>query len=176
MSPKSIALIAAAIAVLGLGVYLFVQVRSTPAQASAPSPSPSSVATRSEAPTTSPTASPVPDAQPVQKPSVFRPDMPGPQGSQADDQHPNVKADATMDQANKAYDHGEYDDATSIAGKLLAKDPTNVRMLRIMVSAACIQGDSNVAQQYYEKLPKVDREQMRTRCDRYGVTFKEPAQ
>jgi hypothetical protein len=47
-------------------------------------------------------------------------------------------------------------------------------MLRIIVSAHCIQGDSGVAQQHYERLPQFDREQMKTRCDRYGVVFKDP--
>jgi len=88
----------------------------------------------------------------------------------------NLKMDNMMELANKAYDRQDFDEATAIAGKILAKDPTNVRMMRIMVSSNCIQGDSAIAQQYYEKLPALDREQMRTRCDRYGVTFKEPPQ
>ena len=172
MSSKSIALIAAGIGVLGLAVYLFVQVRATPAQASAPS-APSSAPHAAER---ADRETPTPPPTPIAKPSIYRPDIPQPPSSPSDDQHPNLKADASMDQANKAYDHGDYDEAISIAGKMLAKEPTNVRMLRIMVSANCIQGDSNVAQQYYEKLPKGDREQMRTRCERYGVAFKEPAQ
>ena len=81
---------------------------------------------------------------------------------------------AIMDQANKAYDRQDFEEARSIAGKLLAKQPNNVRMLRIMVSASCIEGDNAVAQKYYEQLPKGDREQMKSRCDRYGVTFRDP--
>ena len=46
-----------------------------------------------------------------------------------------------MSEANKAYDRGDFDDARTIAMQVLAIDPTNVRMLRIMVSAACIDGD-----------------------------------
>jgi hypothetical protein len=88
----------------------------------------------------------------------------------------NPKLDAVMDQANKAYDHQDYEDAKSIAGKVLAKLPKNVRMLRIMVSASCMEGDGAVAQKYYEDLPKPDRLQMRARCDRNGVTFTEPPQ
>ena len=63
-----------------------------------------------------------------------------------------------------------------IAGKVLTKDPTNVRMLRVMVSANCIAGDSAIAQDYYVKLPAFDRGQMKTRCDRYGVTLNDPVQ
>ena len=81
---------------------------------------------------------------------------------------------AVMALANKAYDSQDFDQAVAIAGKILAKEPNNIRMLRVMVSANCIQGDSAIAQQHYEKLPPFDREQMRARCDRYGVVFKDP--
>lgn len=88
---------------------------------------------------------------------------------------PNLKMDNLMELANKAYDQQDFDAATQLASKVLAKEPNNVRMLRIMVSANCIGGDSAIAQQHYERLPAHDREQMRTRCDRYGVSFKEPS-
>jgi hypothetical protein len=88
----------------------------------------------------------------------------------------NPKLDAVMDQANKAYDRQDYEDAKTIAGKILAKLPKNTRMLRIMVSASCMDGDNATAQKYYEQLPKPDRLQMRARCDRNGVTFTEPPQ
>jgi hypothetical protein len=76
-----------------------------------------------------------------------------------------------MAEANKAYDRGDYEDAKLIAGRLLASNPSNVRMLRIMVSASCIDGDSAVAQAHYAKLPPSDQEQMRARCARYGIAF-----
>jgi len=84
---------------------------------------------------------------------------------------PNPKLDSVMAEANKAYDHGEFDEAKGIALKVLAKDPNNVRMLRIAVSAACIDGDSAEAQKHYAVLPGPDREAMKIRCGRYGVTF-----
>ncbi len=87
---------------------------------------------------------------------------------------PNPKLDAVMAEANRAYDHGDFDDAKDIARKILATDPSNVRMLRIMVSSECIAGDAGEAQKYFTQLPEADRAQMRTRCDRYGVTFKDP--
>lgn len=76
-----------------------------------------------------------------------------------------------MDEANKAYDRGDYEDAKQVAGRVLAQDPSNVRMLRILVSASCIDGDSSGAMSYYARLPAGDQEQMRTRCARYGVSF-----
>jgi hypothetical protein len=88
----------------------------------------------------------------------------------------NPKLDAIMDQANKAYDHQDYEEAKSIAANVLAKAPTNTRMLRIMVSSSCLEGDQALAQQYYVQLPKADRLQMKQRCDRAGIAFTEPAQ
>ncbi|HEY5949927.1 MAG TPA: hypothetical protein VIV40_30745 [Kofleriaceae bacterium] len=186
MSPKNLALIAAAFAVMAMGVYLFIQVKSSPAQAevTAQTPAPS----HQPSPITRPTPTPAPTSptvtQPVQPaaPSpAARPVQPGtasvePQPTTADEsQRANPKLDSMMELANKAYDTQDFDQAIAIAGKVLTKDPTNVRMLRIMVSANCIGGDSAVAQQYYERLPKgADREQMKTRCDRYQVTLKDP--
>jgi len=86
----------------------------------------------------------------------------------------NPKLDAIMDQANKRYDKGEFEDAKAIAGKVLSKQPTNIRMMRIMVSSSCVDGDQPVAQQWYVQLPKADREQMKVRCAKYQVTFKDP--
>jgi hypothetical protein len=182
-------LAAAAIAVLGMGVYLFIQVRATPAQAEAtagaPSPPPNQtaqlvqpVAPKPEAKPEEPpvpgstktswTRTPLNDVKPSAEP------IPSLANNETDDRKVDLKVDNMMELANKAYDGQDFDQAVAIAGKVLAKDPNNVRMLRIMVSANCIQGDSAIAQQHYEKLPKFDREQMKTRCDRYGVTFKEP--
>src|SRR5262249_43076157 len=81
------------------------------------------------------------------------------------------RLDGAMDDANKAYDRGDYEDAKQLAGRVLAQQPTNVRMLRIMVSASCIDGDSPAAQFHYAKLPPHDQEQMRIRCARYGIAF-----
>jgi len=76
-----------------------------------------------------------------------------------------------MDEANKAYDRGDLDEAKAIAQKVLVASPDNVRMLRIVVSATCISGDTAEAQKAYVLLPKSDREQMKTRCGRYGVNL-----
>jgi hypothetical protein len=87
---------------------------------------------------------------------------------------PNPKLDAIMGEANRAYDQGDFEEAKQIAQKVLAQTPGNVRMIRIVVSSECIAGDSAEAQKYFAQLPVADRAQMRTRCDRYGVTLKDP--
>ena len=175
---------------LGLGVYLFIEVRAQPApppidRASRPSlvaPHPSTPATPATPhPSTpgSPTpGSPTPPAA-IERPSPAspaRPPVPGAgvvaAGSAQDD--PLVvgpRLDAVMDEANRAYDRSEYDEAKQIAGRVLARFPTNVRMLRIMVSAACMDGDGPGAQAYYPKLPPVDQAQMKIRCARSGIAF-----
>jgi len=96
----------------------------------------------------------------------------GPDGEPADPA-PH-KLDELMNAANGAYDRGELDDAKAIARRVLATSPNNVRMLRIIVSASCINGDTAEAQSAYVQLPPRDREQMRTRCARVSVSFTEP--
>ncbi len=168
-----------AIAVLGLGVFLFLEVRADPAtpettardvpRPSAPEPShrddearKSDVAVRAPR---EPRAQPPGNAPSA--PSLVRSDG-GP---------PNAvdikNLDATMAEANKAYDREEFEDARTIAAKVLAQQPDNVRMLRIVVSASCILGDAADAQKHYLRLPTFDREQMKTRCARYQITFTE---
>lgn len=185
MSPKNLALIAAAVAVMAMGVYLFIQVKASPAEAQ-------STATTPPAPTRPAPVEPAPPPAPQQvtatqpkpvPPSNSPPPVrvgnatvePAAMAAPAEEgQRANPRFDSMMELANKAYDTQDFDQAIAIAGKVLAKDPSNVRMLRIMVSANCIGGDAGVAQQYYEKLPKgIDREQMKTRCDRYQVTLKD---
>jgi len=184
VSPKNLVLVAAAVAVMAMGVYLFIQVRSTPAQAEVSVAQPSATRTSPAPDRSAPSPTPLPPSQggaPTPRPegrpisvgnSTVEPQaMAGP----SDDQRANPKLDSMMELANKAYDSQDFDQATAIAGKVLSKDPTNVRMLRIMVSANCIGGDSALAQQYYEKLPpkSTDRDQMKLRCDRYQVTLKD---
>jgi hypothetical protein len=181
---RHVVLVVMAGVVLMAGLYLFHAVRAVPAVFGGvparhePTPSidesaPPSVPAGPAAPTTNhPHA-----ATPTAVPEIASDPQPGDDldsitiGSAA-----NPKLDAIMDQANKAYDRQDYEEAKSIAGKVLAKVPTNNRMLRIMVSSACLEGDQALAQQYYVQLPKADRLQMKQRCDRAGITFTEPAQ
>jgi hypothetical protein len=175
--------------VLGLGVYLFVEVRAQPAvqieRTSRPSHSaPVAQQTAAVAPVTvheepsRPTAGPAarPAAPRSTAPVIASAAAPGGTGGAAgvsaqDDLDAGPALDAVMGEANKAYDRGELEDAKTIASRVLAKFPTNVRMLRVMVSASCIDGDTQVAVAHYAKLPAGDQEQMRVRCARYGVSF-----
>ena len=184
MSTKNALLAAAAVAVLGMGVYLFIQVRSNPAQAGASETHVTRtppVADRTPTPPPPEPAPPVPGSTRTKWEMARKETSPAGEGaptvaSDTTDHTVNLKLDNMMELANKAYDTQDFDQAIAIAGKVLSKEPNNIRMLRVMVSANCIQGDSAVAQANYEKLPKFDREQMKARCDRYGVVFKEPAQ
>jgi hypothetical protein len=173
--------------VLGLGVYLFVEVRAQPVREPAkavertPRPLPSAApgvqpavlgdAAAAKPPRSSdrPSRVPAPGSPPA---PVTRDPAPGsavePDGALA-----GPKLDAVMEEANRAYDRGDYEDAKAVAGRVLAKQPTNVRMLRIMVSASCIDGDGTVAQAHFVKLPPGDQEQMRVRCNRYGISLSE---
>lgn len=181
MSPKSLVLIAAAALVLGMGLYLFIQVKSTPAEAQAPAVGGAGV-THAPAPSTSTststTQSPTPSsvqttaARPSPAQVSASPELSG--APTPDEARPNIKVDSMMELANKAYDAQDFDQAIAIAGKVLAKDPSNTRMMRIMVSANCIAGDATVAQTWYEKLPQgIDRQQMKMRCERYQVSLKD---
>ena len=168
--------------VLGLGVYLFVEVRAEPA----PLEPVMGRASRTPAPPPrTPQGAPQRD-EPVA--ALAAPRSPPPQGAPrviqatqatqaaptlagSDEPPVGAKLDAAMVEANRAYDRGDFDEAKAAAGRLLASDPTNVRMLRIMVSASCLDGDVTVAQAHYGRLPAGDQNQMKVRCARYGVTF-----
>jgi hypothetical protein len=179
---RHVLLTVAALAVLGLGVYLFFEVRAAPATTEIPrrADKPAVVASQPDEPDETPeapprdAASPARDARPAadasstgSTPSPTLSDGPAPTGTEVQ------KIDALMSEASKAYDGAYFDDAKTVAAKVLALQPNNVRMLRIMVSASCIDGDSVEAQKHYLLLPVPDREQMKIRCSRYGVSFNE---
>lgn len=186
VAPRYALLAVGAAFVLGVSIYLFFQVRARPAQAQAPErgaaapgvkqPAPELDAEedlRPQVPRATPERTP-PGGGEDPAPPRRVPRKP-PQGSDgaAEDPAPQ-KLDALMNEANKAYDRGELDDAKAIARKVLRSSPDNARMLRIVVSASCIAGDSAEAQAAYAQLPQPDREQMKTRCARYGVSFTDP--
>jgi hypothetical protein len=178
---------AGAVFLLGIGVYLLIEVRAQPVP---PPPMRQDRAARAAAPPVSAPAPRAPVAEPQQEtiPAAPRPaappDPPAPAPApslasrepsapapELDGPLVGPKLDAVMAEANKAYDRGDYEDAKLVATRVLATHPTNVRMLRIMVSASCIDGDSAVAQAHYARLPPADQEQMKIRCARYGVVF-----
>jgi predicted Zn-dependent protease len=170
-----------AVLVLGLGVYLFVQVRAQPTTMPAQTlPSqPREIATPASpepadasAPRTARVAAPAGSAAALESPSEpAAPD--GSDGSAAGSAFglSEDKLNAVMGEANKAYDRGDYDDAKALAQRLLARDPGNVRMLRILVSASCIDGDAAAAQASMAMLTAEDQERMRIRCARYGINL-----
>ncbi len=188
MSTRHLALAVIAALVLAAGVYLFVEVRSSGADVTVPKAETAVVTVHQQEPAVA-SAEPAPrqaEATPHPSPRGLSPKVtvtPAP-AMDHDAPEPNIdemmkanpKLDAVMDQANKAYDRQDYEEARAIAGKVLAKQPGNVRMLRIMVSSSCIDGDTAIAQKYYPQLPKFDRDQMKGRCDRYGVTLTDPPQ
>jgi hypothetical protein len=171
-----------AVIVLVFGVYLFLAVRAQPeppeiarskvdqlprpARRADPLASPALAETPAEAlPSSSDRPPPVP---------LMRSEDPPPEavaGSGAEAEISPLKLNAMMKQANLAYDREDFDQAKAIAGKVLDKDPTNARMLRVIVSASCIEGEAGPAQANFAKLPPDDQEQMRVRCARYGITF-----
>jgi hypothetical protein len=193
VTPRHIILGIASLAVVGMVLFLWLEVRTTTAgsavpqrTAAAPTASANDTETKPEEPSkvaSRPASIPVRTEKPRQEPASQTPASssggdpprlggdPGETNVTDELAKPNPKMDAVMAEANKAYDRGEFDEAKGIALKVLAKEPANVRMLRIVVSANCIDGDAAEAQKHYLSLPAPDREQMKVRCSRYGVTF-----
>jgi hypothetical protein len=182
VAPRYVLLISGAVLVLGVSVYLFLEVRARPAQAhgaerslaahGASEPAQAAGAPATVTPARTPPASGEAAGPRPGSGAVVREPPRGPDGAPQDPAP--YKLDAVMAEANKAYDRGEFDEARTIAQRVLKSWPSNVRMLRIVVSASCISGDAAEAQAAYAQLPNPDREQMRTRCARYGFTFTEP--
>lgn len=179
MTLRHAVLTVAGLAVLGLGIYLFVEVRAAPATAEVISHAPASPPHVERAPADEPDEHAAPPSRSPRREARIAPparELPtagAPVPPPKIDHTVDIDKVATMDEANKAYDHGDLDEAQAIALKVLNTDPNNIRMLRIMVSSSCILGDSALAQQHYLSLPPADRAQMRTRCERYGVSFNE---
>jgi hypothetical protein len=47
-----------------------------------------------------------------------------------------------------------------------------VKLLRVVVSSACILGDPEMAQKYVTELPPLDRSQMADRCAKFEIALK----
>jgi hypothetical protein len=170
-------------------VYLFFEVRSSPA-----APQPRSPVAKADEPkdTETDSADPTPKPRTISEraggrgptgmkinrksPDATEAPAPTPPPPPADGTIP-VKLDALMSEANKAYDRQDFDEAKTIAHKVLRQSPGNPRMLRILVSTACIDHDATEAQKHYNLLTdRSDRDVMKTRCQRdYGVTLVETA-
>jgi len=172
VAPRYVLLAVGACLVLAVSVYLFVEVRGRPAEARAPERAPAAGAAAAIDAEEDLRPAPPRVAPPRPPGGVVREPPRGPDGT-PEDPAPH-KIEAVMNEANKAYDRGDLDEARAIARRVLGTQPSNVRMLRIVVSASCIAGDGAEAQAAFVQLPKPDREQMKTRCARYGVSFTEP--
>lgn len=88
-----------------------------------------------------------------------------------DDDDAKGQLDKRMSETNRMYDRRDYEGAMAQAREILAEAPGNVRMLRVVVSSACIMGDEQVAREHYGKLPPRHQRQMDRRCSRYGMKF-----
>lgn len=76
---------------------------------------------------------------------------------------------AMMDIASRQYDRNDLQAARASAHAVVAIDPDNVRMLRLIVSCACKLGNADEARTFYSRLPARDAKQIRSRCARYDV-------
>jgi len=176
-----IALLGAWIAFFGVLVYLFIAVQAGPTSPAAATPEPG----RDE-PGAGPavdrddTEPPVMPRNPLERPGEVG-EMPAPPAPPTEvltapntgDQQLDLELSTAMDEANRFYDRADYDGAHQAALKVLERAPGNVRMLRVIVSTACIMGEPEKAQTYWRQLPEHDRAQMTARCARYNVTFAE---
>lgn len=86
---------------------------------------------------------------------------------------PRLEISTAKDEANRLYDKMDYEGAMAKATYVLAKEPGDIRMIRVVVSAACQLGDADKAKQFWLQLPPHDQNQMTRRCQRFGITFSE---
>jgi hypothetical protein len=89
------------------------------------------------------------------------------------DGDPRLEISSAKDEANRLYDKMDYDGALQKALSVLEKEPGDVRMMRVVVSASCQLGDADKAKQYWLQLPPHDQNQMTRRCQRFGITFQQ---
>jgi hypothetical protein len=74
-----------------------------------------------------------------------------------------------MSEVSAAYDTGDYPTAHDLAVKVLEDSPRNIKMLRVVVSTSCSEGDADGARKYATQLPERDRKELAGRCKRWGV-------
>jgi hypothetical protein len=192
MSPRIAVLLAIGLAALAGVVYLYVEVSATtppPVLAEGPTrpPTPVDDERRAEA-VREAVVGPRVDRIEPQQPPPMRPTgavmpvgpakVPGLALDRTGDRpvEDRLAAQELMDEANRAYDRQEYDDAVKISQKLLAAEPGNIRLLRIVVSSACQMGDFDTADGAFQQLPPFDQQQMNKRCmEKAGMAFKTAA-
>lgn len=188
MRPLTVGFVVAAGTVVVGAIYLYVQVSAAPVDVAPPvaATKPPVSAKREDKSVVAPSPSPNREAA-VRKglPSAGGPAASsnsglGPGPSLVEAPRPSLRESVTdqlandevMAEANRAYDRQDYDEAIKIAQRVLASDPDNVRMLRVVVSSACVMGDFDVGNAAFARLPTFDQSQMNRRClDRTGMQF-----
>lgn len=94
----------------------------------------------------------------------------------APDLHEGISDDdlaARLDEAQTLYRSRRYKEAIAQSVELLDEVPDNMQLKRIIVRAACIEGDIGTAGTYIEQLPERDKPFLRSHCKRYGVDMAE---
>jgi hypothetical protein len=173
---RVVAIIGTAVALFGVLVYLHVAVHAeSPVQGGPPAAAAPIEAPAAQASDRDSRAESARSGQPVLgrtapvTPSPRRTEpMPVPTDLATD---PDLEVATAMDEVNRLYDRSDYDGAQQGALRILERMPGNIRMLRVVVSSACMMGEPDKAQKYWIELPEHDRAQMTTRCSRFGVTF-----
>lgn len=79
-------------------------------------------------------------------------------------------------EVNRTYDRRDFEGALAAAKEILADKPSNVRLLRVVVSSACAMGNEAEARAAHAKLPPRHQRQMTRRCSRYGMELGESAE
>ncbi|MCB9561744.1 MAG: hypothetical protein H6709_16625 [Kofleriaceae bacterium] len=192
MSLKSIAVAVAGTLTLGALILLMLDVRAAPAApnqakiadararhkrtAVAPTPpaDPWSTARREADTSPPPVTRPRPAVEPTVTPRAPAPSLPRATTAVTGtnlDADPRLDMATAKDEANRLYDRQDFEGAMNLAMKVLANEPGDIRMLRVMVSAGCQMGDADKAKQFWVQLPEHDKNQMARRCQRFGVTF-----
>lgn len=95
-------------------------------------------------------------------------------GGAGDDGEPADLTGSRAGEASRLYDQREYDEAIKLSQAILASEPDNVRVMRVLISSACASGDVGLANTYYAKLTRVkDKRDMKKRCERFGAVIED---
>lgn len=198
MQVRNIIISASAAVLLGAMLVLLVKVQESPAGSvpetalaearqrheraqsrrapPAPASEPRSITPRERSPR--PAKKPRTRAASEDSPPRPRPSIRGRSLSGVINQSPRDRAESLkerMDAVNSLYDHKDFEAALDAARVILEESPRNVRMLRVVVSSACIMGQPEVALDSYLLLPPAPHQRhMRKRCARYGVDLPPP--
>jgi hypothetical protein len=78
-----------------------------------------------------------------------------------------------VSRALQAYDRGDLEAARAAGLEVLAREPRDLRILRLLVDIACIEGEQTEAQAHFSALPDRDRVDLVPKCQRYGITLDE---